>query len=108
MSRSFRKTPIFGHAKARSERFFKQIWHRGYRSRVRQQVCQGLEPLRIQEYKPAAVWNGNKDGKHWYVPRVAKIYDHWMSLGRYSRSRFSSFEEYKAWWEREDSKMMRK
>ena len=39
MSRSRRKTPIFGHTTARSEVHDKRLWHKRWRSRERDQLA---------------------------------------------------------------------
>lgn len=39
MSRSLRKTPIFGHTTARSEADDKRLWHKRWRSHQRDQLA---------------------------------------------------------------------
>ena len=102
MSRSFRYTPICGNTTAHSERTFKHLWHRGYRSRTRQQLLQEQEPLRIREYKPSNVWNGDKEGKYWFGGPWESGYEcYWIQ-------KLGSEVAYKAWWGAQTARMMRK
>lgn len=73
MSRSRRKTPIWGITTASSEKDDKQIWHRRYRARVRSAIetCVDYEDLDwlIPTVKESSnPWDMNKDGKHWHGP----------------------------------------
>lgn len=102
MSRSRRHTPICGNACATSDRIWKQIWHRGYRHRVRQQVRQGLEPLPIRAYPAASRYLSNKDGKHWFGHRTLRAQTtYWIQ-------KLGSPEAAAAWWDAETRKMLRK
>lgn len=72
MSRSRRKTPIFGHTSARSEADDKRLWHKRWRSRVRDQLATlGPEgdPLPVHRQAVSSTWDMAKDGKHWFDPR---------------------------------------
>jgi len=101
MSRSRRHTPIFGHTIAQSDRPWKRLWHRAYRSRTRQQVRQGQEPLRIGEHEMSNAYNANKDGKHWYGHC-------WNRHSHFSLQRLGSVEAYRIWWAQEFARIMRK
>ncbi len=71
MSRSRRKTPIFGITSAKSERRDKQTWH----SRMRAGVRTGLTAMPSEqldgyvapvENEVGSVWSMAKDGKHYF------------------------------------------
>jgi hypothetical protein len=65
MSRGKRKTPIFGHTTAISEKEDKQIWHRAFRRSCRQALQYSLEcTLHIKQFFNPC--NMGKDGKHYY------------------------------------------
>lgn len=71
MSRSKRKTPIFGIASAKSERPDKHIWHARMRSRVRTDM--GSKPvaqldgyIAPVENDVGNVWAMAKDGKRYF------------------------------------------
>lgn len=72
MSRSHRKTPIFGHTTARSEANDKRLWHKRWRSHERDQLA-SLDPnddhLSVHRQTVSSTWNMAKDGKHWFAPR---------------------------------------
>jgi len=66
MSRSRRKTPIFGITTAKSEAFDKVCWHRAFRRAENQrlQAAPDRTPRDIREfYNP---WSMHKDGKRWW------------------------------------------
>jgi hypothetical protein len=66
MSRSRRKTPIFGFTTATSEAFDKAKWHRAFRRAENQRLtCDPeTEAHHFREfYNP---WSMHKDGKHWW------------------------------------------
>lgn len=66
MSRSRRKTPIFGITSATSEAHDKAAWHRAYRRAENQRMTANskTEPHHFREfYNP---WKMDKDGKHWW------------------------------------------
>ena len=69
MSRSHRKTPIFGITSARSEAEDKRLWHKRWRARLRDQLA-GLapdsDPLPIHRRAVSNPWSMAKDGKHWF------------------------------------------
>lgn len=72
MSRSYRKTPIFGITSARSEADDKRLWHKRWRSRQRDQLA-SVEPeseiLPIHRNAVSNVWSMAKDGKSWFSLR---------------------------------------
>ena len=72
MSRSLRKTPIFGHTTARSESDDKRLWHKRWRSRERDQLASrgpDGDPLPVHRQDVSSTWDMAKDGKHWFDPR---------------------------------------
>lgn len=72
MSRSLRKTPIFGHTTARSEADDKRLWHKRWRARGREQLA-ALEPhgdpLSVHRHTVSSTWDMAKDGKAWFSPQ---------------------------------------
>jgi len=66
MSRSRRKTPIFGYTTADSEAFDKKKWHRAFRRAVNKslQVDPEREPDHIKQFFNP--WDMHKDGKGWW------------------------------------------
>lgn len=71
MSRSRRKTPIFGHTTARSEADDKRLWHKRWRSRERDQLASlgpDGDPLPVHRQAVSSTWDMAKDGKHWFDP----------------------------------------
>ena len=68
MSRSRRKTPVFGHTLAESESADKRIWNKRLRARVRDELIVDAE-----EHIPTTlrgvsnVWDGAKDSKHYWA-----------------------------------------
>ena len=67
MSRSYRHTPICSLAAAASEKEDKRRWHRRFRQRNHQRVCQGTEPLSLTAVSEP--WLMAKDGKQWFDRR---------------------------------------
>ena len=73
MSRSKRKTPVFGIATAKSEKQDKQIWHSRLRSRVRTSLA-SIPPEQLDGYLApfrndvSSVWSMSKDGKRYFHP----------------------------------------
>lgn len=57
MSRSYRKTPIFGHTKAESEKEDKKLWHRAWRR------SNDIESSHREFSNP---WDMSKDGKTYW------------------------------------------
>ncbi len=75
MSRSRRKTPIFGHTSARSEADDKRLWHKRWRSRERDQLAvlePDADPLPVHRQAVSSPWSMAKDGKHWFDPRLQR------------------------------------
>ncbi|UOB05889.1 hypothetical protein [[Acidovorax] ebreus] len=71
MSRSRRKTPIFGIANAPSEADDKRLWHKRWRSRERDQLASlppDGDPLPVHRHSVSSTWDMAKDGKHWFDP----------------------------------------
>lgn len=72
MSRSRRKTPIFGIGSLKSERQDKHIWHSRMRARIRTGIGStvGLEGYAAPtENEVGQVWTMAKDGKHYFRPK---------------------------------------
>lgn len=72
MSRSRRKTPVFGHTTARSEADDKRLWHQRWRARERDQLAgcgPDDDPLPVHRHAVSNTWDMAKDGKHWFSPR---------------------------------------
>lgn len=72
MSRSHRKTPIFGHTTARSEADDKRLWHKRWRARERDQlsgVGANSDPLPVHRHPVSSTWDMAKDGKSWFAPQ---------------------------------------
>lgn len=72
MSRSRRKTPIFGHTTARSEADDKRLWHKRWRSRERDQLAvlkPDSDPVPVHRHAVSSTWDMAKDGKSWFGPR---------------------------------------
>jgi hypothetical protein len=69
VSRSRRKTPIFGYTSARSEADDKRLWHKRWRAQERNQLASlvpGDDPLPVHRQTVSSTWNMSKDGKHWF------------------------------------------
>ena len=65
MSRSRRKTKIFAHTTASSEKQDKRRWNRTFRKVSKSLIRQEKEaPNKIQGV--TNIWDGAKDGKHYY------------------------------------------
>ena len=72
MSRSRRKTPIFGYTTARSEAEDKRLWHKRWRSSERDQLASlgpDGDPLPVPRQAVSSTWEMAKDGNHWFDPR---------------------------------------
>jgi len=74
MSRSRRKTPVFGIASAKSEKQDKKIWHSRLRSRIRTGLA-AVQSEQLDGYiapvsnDVSSVWSMAKDGKRYFHPR---------------------------------------
>lgn len=73
MSRSTRKTPIFGITTSASEKADKRIWHRRMRARSRTKLAstptEGLDSfLPTHLYEVSQVWEMAKDGRRYAAP----------------------------------------
>ena len=71
MSRSRRKTPIFGHAMSVSESEDKKIWHRRMRSAERSRLVKSIsrDPeahVTTSEKQVSNPWDMSKDGKYYW------------------------------------------
>jgi len=71
MSRSQRKTPIFGYTKCNSERADKQSWHRRLRSQERSKLANASEEALGAHLSPVEdeivnVWAMGKDGRQYW------------------------------------------
>lgn len=71
MSRSKRKTPIFGHTTASSEKLIKRQWNKRFRRVVKAYLLIEKEiPLKKQGV--SNVWEGDKDGKFYWKGHAQK------------------------------------
>lgn len=64
MARSRRKTPIYGNVVCRSEKTWKQIWHRRHRKAVKQALRTGQPVPHYREHSDP--WWMGKDGKRYF------------------------------------------
>lgn len=77
MSRSRRKTPVFGHTTAVSEADDKRLWHKRWRARERERgelasLGLDMEHLTTQRNAVSSPWDMAKDGKSWFSPKRQK------------------------------------
>ncbi len=85
MSRSHRKTPIFGHTTARSEADDKRMWHKRWRSHERGQLASldlNGDYLSVHRQTVSSPWDMAKDGKHWFAPRSQRDFSSSIAAGR--------------------------
>jgi hypothetical protein len=76
MSRSHRKTPIFGHTTAHSKADDKRLWYKRWRSRQRDQLAAAApetEIVPIHRHAVSSTWAMAKDGKSWFGPRRQQV-----------------------------------
>ena len=76
MSRSRRKTPIFGHTTARSEADDKRLWHKRWRASQRDQLATATpesEIVSVHRHAVSSTWDMAKDGKSWFDPRRQQV-----------------------------------
>ena len=64
VSRSRRRTPIFGNCVCRSERTWKKFWHKIFRQREKTAIRHGRDLPDKNEV--CDVWDFGKDGKHYW------------------------------------------
>lgn len=72
VSRSRRKTPIFGNASGQSEREDKKAWHSRFRSRERTELATAREldaHLTVLEKQVSNTWAMAKDGRSYWPSR---------------------------------------
>lgn len=74
MSRSRRKTPIFGNTTAKSDHPWKKAASRKVRRRVKQTLTATLDGDRFvgKRWELVNPWSSEKDGKHWWSEAGAK------------------------------------
>ena len=85
MSRSRRKTPIFGYANADSEASDKRIWHSRMRHRERQALHSADDydgRLTTVRDDVSSTWNMSKDGKHWFGEKAREETAEWIAERR--------------------------
>lgn len=75
MSRSIKKTPIFGIATPVSDKPFKQSEHRRERRAAR--IALRLEKELQSRFEYGNPWNTPKDGKRWWVPENKSAFMIW-------------------------------
>lgn len=71
MSRSTRKTAVFGHTTARSEAGDKRLWHKRWRARERDHLATvGVDTDHVTVHRNAvsSTWDMAKDGMAWFDP----------------------------------------
>lgn len=71
MSRSLRKTPIFGHTTARSEAHDKRQGHKRLRAGERGQLASvgpETDHVTVDRNAVSSTWDMAKDGKYWFGP----------------------------------------
>lgn len=67
MSRSYRHTPIAGITTCRSEKEWKQRWHRRLRSAVRRTLLQTMDDALLPHFREVSnIWTFGKDGKQYF------------------------------------------
>jgi hypothetical protein len=68
MSKSRRKTPIFGHTTSVSEAKDKAIWHRRHRRAERSEIkLAGVDYIARSHRAHSDPWLMDKDGKRWWA-----------------------------------------
>lgn len=74
MSRSRRKTPIFGHTGAQTDHPWKKAAARRLRHRVKQYLNSTLDGDRFagKRWDLESDWSSAKDGKHWWSAADAR------------------------------------
>lgn len=72
MSRSYRKTPIFGNCIAHSEKEDKRLANRKWRRITKQAIKSEKEPPRQREVSD--IWKFKKDGKRYF----RNFHEKWM------------------------------
>ena len=85
MSRSRRKTPMFGYASADSEAADKRIWHSRMRSRERQALHSADNydaHLTLLRDDVSSTWNMDKDGKHFWPEQSREETAAWIAERR--------------------------
>ncbi|MDR2213995.1 MAG: hypothetical protein LBE21_10280 [Pseudomonadales bacterium] len=85
MSRSRRKTPIFGHTTARSEAADKRLWHKRWRSHQRDQLAAARpddDIAPIPRHAVSSTWVMAKDGKSWFGPHRQQVIAERFASGR--------------------------
>ena len=85
MSRSRRKTPIFGYASADSEAHDKRIWHSRMRHRERQALHSAVDfeahTTTVRD-DVSSTWNMAKDGKHFWPEKSREEMAAWIAERR--------------------------
>lgn len=85
MSRSRRKTPIFGYANADSEAPDKRTWHSRMRHRERQALHSADDydgHLTTVRDQVSSAWNMAKDGKHFWDAKSREETAEWIAERR--------------------------
>lgn len=85
MSRSRKKTPIFGYTSADSERDDKRIWHSRMRRRERQALHSSDDydaHLTTTRDQVSSTWEMGKDGKHFWPEKSREGAASWISESR--------------------------
>lgn len=82
MSRSIRKTPIYGIAAYVSEKVDKKIWHRRWRSKEHARLaCSSVDELEshltLVKDEVSCVWGMSKDGRRYWPVKSQQQYAQW-------------------------------
>lgn len=75
MSRSIRKTPVFGHTSARSEADCKCLWHKRWRAAERDRLATvdpDADHVTTHRNAVSSTWDMAKNGKAWFA-QVANL-----------------------------------
>ena len=85
MSRSRKKSPIFGNSNADSEAQDKRIWHSRMRHRERQALHSAVDfdaHLTTARDDVSSTWNMAKDGKHFWDEKSREEAAEWIAHRR--------------------------
>ena len=74
MSRSRRKTPIFGITTATSEAEDKRLWHKRLRAKTRDQLkADPDDPIPVDHREVSDPWGMSKDGRRYHKKATPKM-----------------------------------
>lgn len=96
MSRSYRKTPIYGWSTAESDKEFKKQYNRNHRRRSKKSIDNDEYDMLINNVHKAPYadyWNSPKDGKQYFPMMDEDEFDN----HRFSKE-FKNYESYLKWY----------